>query len=268
MRYGVISDVHANLPALEAVLAELDRVGVDAYACAGDLVGYGSQPNECVEVVRKLGAVCVAGNHDLIALGKLSEDRCERIARESLRWTREALDDCARDYLDRLPLHLDLPGGIVLAHGSLDDPQEYVLRADQATVQLGRLGESYPAARILVVGHTHRAFAHGGRTTVSRIGARESVALDGSGRWLLNPGAVGQSREPLVRARFMVLDLERGAAVFRAVRYDVGRSRALLRQEGLPARSVHLPPWRIKALLRPAIRAVRRVQAQVRGRWA
>ena len=84
MRYGVIADVHGNLPALEAVLDALQRIGVDAYACAGDLVGYGPEPNECVETVRKLGAATVAGNHDLIALGALSEDRCERLARESL----------------------------------------------------------------------------------------------------------------------------------------------------------------------------------------
>ena len=268
MRYGVISDVHANLPALEVVVAELERAGVDAYACAGDLMGYGPQPNECVALVRQLGVACVAGNHDLIVLGKLSDDRCERIARESLRWTREALDDSAREYLDGLPSQLELPGGLVLAHGSLDDPQEYVLRPEQARVQLGRLAELYPAASILVLGHTHRAFAFDGAAAASGLGSHRDLALDGAGCWLLNPGAVGQSREPLVRARFMVLDLERRTATFRAVRYDVGRSRALLRREGLPAGSVHLPPWRLKAVLRPAIRVARRTQARVLRRWA
>ncbi len=262
----MISDVHANLPALEVVLSELRDMGVDAYACAGDLVGYGPQPNECVEVIRQLGAACVAGNHDLIALGQLSEDRCERLARKSLRWTREALDDRARDYLSQLPLQLELPGGVVVTHGSLDDPQEYVLDVDRAATQLGRLAESYPAARILVVGHTHRAFACDGVTARPRVGPRQRVALDAAGRWLLNPGAVGQSRERLMRARFMVLDLEQRRATFHAVRYDVRRSRALLRREGLPARSVHLAPWRLKVLLRPAIRALRSVRARVRHR--
>ena len=264
MRYGVISDVHANLPALEVVLAELERAGVDAYACAGDLVGYGPQPNECVALVRQLGVACVAGNHDLIVLGKLSDDRCERIARESLRWTSEALDDRTREYLDGLPPSRELPGGLVLAHGSLDDPQEYVLREEQAAAQLMRLAETYPASGILVLGHTHRAFAFDGVTGAAPHGA---VSLDGAGRWLLNPGAVGQSREPLIRARFMVLDLERRDATFRAVRYDVRRARALLRRKGLPARSLHLPPWRLKALLRPGIRVVRRAQARVHRRW-
>jgi predicted phosphodiesterase len=266
MRYGVISDVHANLPALEAVVAELERIGVDAYACAGDLVGYGPQPNECVEAIQQLGAVAVAGNHDLIAIGQLSEDRCERLARQSLRWTRGVLADKTRDYLAGLPRQAALPGGVVVTHGSLKDPQEYVLGVEQAAAQLTRLSEQLPEARILVVGHTHRAFATDGSRGALRLGTSRCVSLNGSARWLLNPGAVGQSRERLVRARYMVLDLERREAIFHAARYDVPRTRALLRQQQLPARSIHLAPWRPKTLLRPAIRTARRAVAAVRGR--
>jgi predicted phosphodiesterase len=265
MRYGVISDVHANLPALEAVLAELERAGVDAYACAGDLVGYGPQPNECVEVIRQLGAVAVAGNHDLIAIGLLSEDRCERLARQSLRWTRGVLNEDTRDYLAQLPRRVALPGGVLVTHGSLNDPQEYVLSVEQAAAQLTRLSE-HPPARILVVGHTHRAFATDGASNAPRLGANRCVSIDGSARWLLNPGAVGQSRERLVRARYMVLDLDRREAIFHAARYDVPRTRALLRQQRLSPRSVHLAPWRLKVLLRPAIRTTRRALAAVRRR--
>lgn len=252
MRYGVISDIHGNLPALEAVLDALARIGVDAYACAGDLVGYGPQPNECVEVVRALGFVSVAGNHDLIALGELSADRCERLARDSLRWTRGQLEEPTRAYLAALPRCVELPGGVVVAHGSLDDPQEYVLHVGQVAAQLTRLSDAHPAARILVLGHTHRPYAGDG---VRSRPPHRSVLLEPAERWLLNPGAVGQSREARVRARFLVLDLERREAVFHAVRYDVGRSRALLRSCGLPARSIHLAPWRPKRLLRPARRA-------------
>jgi predicted phosphodiesterase len=263
VRYGVISDVHGNLPALEAVLSELRGQGVDAYVCAGDLVGYGPQPNECVEVIRRLGAACVAGNHDLIAVGALSEDGCERLARDSLRWTRAALDDATAKFLAELPRCLELPGGVVIAHGSLNDPQEYVLRVDQAAAQLRLLADELPAAGILVVGHTHRAFATDGVRASPPVGARRCVPLKGSGRWLLNPGAVGQSRERRIRARFVVLDLEREEATFHAVRYDVRRSRALLRSHGLPPGSIHLPPWRLKALLRPVIRLTRRALANV-----
>jgi predicted phosphodiesterase len=247
VRYGVIADVHANLPALEAVLAALRAIRVDAYICAGDLVGYGPQPNECVEAVRRLGA--------------LSDDRCERLARESLRWTRTVLDDEAGDYLTGMPRRAELPEGVVVAHGSLDDPQEYILGIDRAAVELAHLAEAYPTARALVLGHTHRAFATDGLTRSPRISTGRRVAITGDRPWLLNPGAVGQSRESLVRARFMVLDLGRREAVFHAVRHDVRRTRALLRRERLPTRSLHLAPWRLKAVLRPAIRAARRARA-------
>ena len=266
MRYGVISDVHGNLPALEVVLLALERIGVDAHVCAGDLVGYGPQPNECVEAIRRLGAHCIAGNHDLIATGALSDARCARIARDSLRWTREVLDDATRNYLAQLPRRLELAEGIVVTHGSLDDPEESVLTADQAGVQLVRLAELHPDAGIVIVGHTHRAFAFDGVAARMHPGTRRTIALDGADRWLFSPGAVGQSREAFVRARFMVLDLERRQATFHAIRYDVRRTRALLRRERLPAASVHLPPWRAKNLLRPAIRAIRRTRARAARR--
>jgi len=200
----------------------------------------------------------------LIAVGALSDDRCERVARESLRWTSAVLDDSTRAYLAALPRRLELPHGVVLAHGSLDDPQEYVLNAEQAAAQLVRLTELFPEAHILVVGHTHRAFASDGSVRPPRAEMRRTLSLSGAPRWLLNAGAVGQSRERRVRARCMVLDLERREATFHAIRYDVGRTRALLRARDQPTRSVHLPPWRLKALLRPVIRLVRRTQARAR----
>src|ERR1051325_11660096 len=114
----VLSDIHANLPALEAALRFAREAGVDDYFCAGDLVGYGPHPNECVELIASLGVRCVAGNHDLIALGELSDERCIPLARRSLAWTRETLNDASREYLTTLPRRLDLDGGITLAHGS------------------------------------------------------------------------------------------------------------------------------------------------------
>src|SRR5688572_30513028 len=103
MRLGVIADIHGNLHALEAAFATLNREGVDGYVCLGDLVGYGAFPNECVERVAETGAVCVAGNHDLIALGRLPDDQCIPLARHSLEWTSRQLTPASRDYLSRLP---------------------------------------------------------------------------------------------------------------------------------------------------------------------
>src|SRR5437764_6702900 len=109
----------------------LRRAGVDAYICAGDLVGYGPHPNECVEVTAELSGLTVAGNHDLIALGVLSDDRCIPLARDSQRWTQDVLRDDVRAHLASLPRNVVVPG-VVVAHGSLDDPQEYVRHDAQA----------------------------------------------------------------------------------------------------------------------------------------
>ena len=113
MRYGVLSDVHANLPALRAALSLLRAEGVERWLCAGDLVGYGPQPNECVAELAALHPVCVAGNHELIALGELSGQRCSRRAQQSLDWTRDELTEDTRRYLGALPRTATLPGVVM-----------------------------------------------------------------------------------------------------------------------------------------------------------
>ena len=250
MRYGVLADIHGNLPALEATLAALRAQSVDGYLVAGDLVGYGPFPNECVERVSDLDATCVAGNHDLIVLGRLSDQHCISMARETLAWTRDVLRKDAQAYLETLPIRTRAPGGVVVAHGSLDDPERYIARPDQAAEQLRRLRAEGSEAKVLVLGHTHRARAYGERQgAVSTLG-RAPVALQAKQAWLFNPGAVGQSRELRARARYMVLDLERGQAAFHAIGYDVEACRRALRRQGLPSRTYHLRPSPIRRVLR------------------
>ena len=265
MRYGVLADIHGNVQALQAATAALGRIRVDRYLCAGDLVGYGAQPNECVEMIAGLEPICVAGNHDLMALGQLSEERCIPLARRSMRWTREVLSDDARAYLASLPRQAEAAGGVVVAHGSLNDPEQYVRRVDEATVQLGRLAREHPGAKILVVGHTHLAFASDGRSMPPEPATGGELALNGSPSWLLNPGAVGQSRERLALARFMLLDLERSEASFHAIPYDIEGSRRMLRRRGLPTGSYHLRPTPWKAYSRPLRRLVSRTLRLVRA---
>jgi predicted phosphodiesterase len=259
MRYGVLADVHGNLPALEVVLAALEREGVDAYLCAGDLVGWGPFPDECVERIAALDPVCVAGNHDLIALGTLSDERCGPLARETLRWTRSMIGAATREYLAALPLTANVGGQVVLAHGSLDDPQSYTRRDEQAKYQLERLAEESPDARILVLGHTHNAAAWSADGRRTKPSADPPVRVTSDQRWLLNPGAVGQSRDRLVRARFLILDLARNEAEFHALPYDVERCREALQRRGLPEQSVHLRPSLVRRLAAYAREAHRKV---------
>jgi len=252
VRYAVIADIHANLHALEAVLSATEKADVDEYLVAGDLVGYGPFPNECVARVAELGASCVAGNHDLIALGALGDDRCIPLARTSLAWTRRVLGDAERAYLTALPRTINR-SSIVVTHGSLSSPEEYTARRDQAMSQLEGLRSSHPDARLLVVGHTHRPWACDELGRVWRVGGEGSVPL-GDVHVLVNPGAVGQSRELRVRARFGVVDTD-GSMSFGAVNYDVDACRRALAERGLSTRAPHLRP----SLMGSARRAARAV---------
>ncbi len=261
MRYGVIGDIHGNLGALRVALVELERAEVDRVLVTGDLVGYGPQPNECVETIASLDTICVAGNHDLIVLDLLTDDRCIELARASLRWTRRVLAPAARAYLAALPLRASTEDGVVVAHGSLDDPQEYVTSSANAVRELGRLRSEHPSPRCLVLGHTHRPASFDANGVRIRPDSRGVLTLP-SGPVLLNPGAVGQSRELRARARLLVLDLDQGTASYRALRYDAAACRRELRARGLSARGCHLRP----SPRRAGMRVLRRVGRLVAAR--
>lgn len=263
MRIAVISDVHANLPALEAVLDALAREGIDRYACAGDVVGYGPFPNECVEAIAALKPVWVAGNHDLMALGLLGSERCIPLAQQTMAWTREVLEPPARAVLRSLPLRAEVTDGVVVAHGSVDDPEEYVRTPEQAARALARLNRGGETPPVLLLGHTHLAWAWSRRLGGQRQDPGGVVPLGES--VVLNPGAVGQSRERRVLARFAVLDLDRGEARFHGVAYDDARCRAELRRQGLPERAHHLPPSRRRRVRDATVQRGRRLLSLVEG---
>jgi predicted phosphodiesterase len=241
MRYGVISDVHGNLPALEAALAEVHRAGVDQVLCVGDLVGYGPLPNECVARVAESGALVVAGNHDLAAVGRL-DPHGSPLARSTMEWTREALAEDAREYLYGLPTQLTVDGGLVLTHGSLGDPRRYIWGGRPAAGQLEQLAHVAPDARVLLLGHTHEplAAAPSGRTLLYL--RRATLAFARHDPVLLNPGSVGQSRLRSGDARILLLDLERRTAHFVGVAYDDRLVRAQLAGQGLPRDLHHRRP--------------------------
>jgi predicted phosphodiesterase len=226
MRLGVIADVHGNLHALDAVLGALGPV--DRLICAGDLVGYGPRPDECVERLAELGALAVAGNHDLMALGRLDPGGAGPLVRLSTEWTAAAISSATRDHLAGLP-PVARAEDVVVAHGSLDDPSEYVRDCDRAGAELARLDKD---ALGLVLGHTHHPLQCGGEP------------------WLLNPGSVGQSRERRPLARGAVIDTGSGRTRLVAADYDVRATRRELRAAGLPPHLCHLAPGRAARLRR------------------
>ena len=240
MRFAVIADVHANLHALDAALAFLADQDVDAYLCAGDLVGYGPFPNECVRRVGDLPGRCVAGNHDLIVLDRCSDERCVPLAQTSLRWTRAQLGAQERAFLAGLPLGAS-EDGVALRHGSVTDVQQYVLTKDHAAASLRDIRRVGPGAEILVLGHTHRPMAFAERAGWLLRETTGAVSLPAGEAIVLNPGAVGQSRSRDARARFAVLDTTAREATFHAVPYDVAACRQALQDRGLPPQSCHVP---------------------------
>jgi predicted phosphodiesterase len=260
MRYGIIADVHGNLHALESAVEALRRRRVDRFLCAGDIVGYGAYPNECIALIRSLDAVCVAGNHDLIAVGRLADDRAGTLAQLTLRWTRGALTDDSRAFLAALPLRVDVERKMVMAHGSLEDPQEYIRSRRLASRELRQLARMRAAAQLLVIGHTHVAAAWRAPGRVCRPEPDGTLRLHRGDRYLLNPGAVGQSRQREILARCMVLDPDAGLATFDALPYDVTAAREGLERAGLPATVYHVPRKRV----RTAVRRARRAPARLR----
>ena len=247
VRYGVISDVHGNLHALEAVLEALGRSGVDRFICAGDTVGYGPFPNECVRLVAGLPGLVVAGNHDLMAIERLPTTGVTETVRETQKWTRSALAPDARRTLEQLPLVAEAHA-IVVTHAALGSMTEYVRTDEQAMGQLAALRAGWPGAELLVLGHTHRQLLVAERRGALPIAATPLATAD---RYLVNPGSVGQSRqfELAPRARYAVLDVARRNVEFHAISYDRGAARRALRERNLPLNAIYLRP-----ALRPAAR--------------
>ena len=230
MRVAVLSDVHANLHALEAVLAEIGSGSFDAVWCLGDLVGYGPKPNECVALLQERTAICLAGNHDLVVLGKIPIEAFGGEAGAAARWTQTVLDEPARAFLDTLQPTAVAPGA-ELFHGSPRDPVwEYVLSDGVAAIAF-----VLTEAPLVLVGHSHVALelsvGHELRGDPAPAGTRLEL---GGLRRLLNPGSVGQPRDGDPRAAWLEIDFAAARATFRRTDYPVEQTQRESRELGLP----------------------------------
>jgi len=231
LRAAVLSDIHANRQALEAVLGAVDEAGVDEIWCLGDLVGYGADPDACTALMRERASLCLVGNHDLALLGALDISTFSEAAAAAVEWTRQNAAEDTVEFLRSLEPAASRDG-VGLFHASPRDPiWEYVLSTDQADAGLDAQEE-----RVGLIGHSHIALffvrAAGHAQGAQAPGGTE-VEL-GEGEWLLNPGSVGQPRDGNPHAAWLELDTEGWLARYHRLPYDVEAAAAAIREAGLP----------------------------------
>lgn len=244
MRYLILSDIHANLVALEAVLNAVDRTTIDQIWCLGDVVGYGPDPNECVDRMRELAHICLVGNHDWAALGKIDISDFNPEARQAILWTQEQLTESSLEFLNGLEGRKDdVHTDFTLAHASPRHPiWEYLLYPSTAA-------ENFPhfSTRFCLVGHTHKPMIF--RQEVGQedmlpqaLQPATNIALPIAHaeqvRLIINPGSVGQPRDSDPRASYAIYDDEAGALTFYRLAYDIAETQKRMEAAGLPERLI------------------------------
>jgi predicted phosphodiesterase len=253
--YGIVADIHGNREALVAVLEALAQRGVERLLCLGDLIGYNADPDECVAIMRARGALAIAGNHDLITLGRLDFRRCSSKAAYSLKRTRRSVAPETRAYLETLPPNRLLDGGIVLVHGGVRDVQQYMVSPALIAQNAALLREDFPGARLCFFGHSHEQKIYRVQgDSVEDIPCQSRNALGSEGLYFVNPGSVDAARKRGQKlAECAILDTGAPTLEFLRLPYDAAAAEAKAAAFGY-----RMAPWleRVYALRRKFARRV------------
>ncbi|MGJ8656288.1 MAG: metallophosphoesterase family protein [Akkermansiaceae bacterium] len=229
MKIALFGDIHANLEALETVLADAEAQGCDSYVCLGDVVGYNANPSECLEIIRQMDCPVVKGNHDEDAGGDHSLEMMNPIAAEALQWTRDQLTDEQREFLARMRMVRQVED-FTIVHSTLDQPNvwNYVTNKFDAMSNF-----SYQFTQVCFHGHTHvpRVFVRGAK--VQDV-PPESIAIEEGMKYFINAGSVGQPRDGDWRASYCIYDLEAKLIYFRRLEYDIETTQKKILAAGLP----------------------------------
>ena len=231
MRYGIISDIHSNLAALQAVLNHMGKV--DGLWCVGDIVGYGPDPNECVEIIREQAQVCIPGNHDWACVGKIDTSEFNADAAQACLWTQQQLSAENRHYLSTLA-ETHTEGDFTLAHGSPANPiWEYLISVNSAKESFDHFWTSY-----CLVGHTHIPVIFQqepkSKSVVKALHPQtdQPISLQGL-RLIINPGSVGQPRDGNPQASYAILDIDGETLEYRRVAYPIETTQQKMVQASL-----------------------------------
>jgi predicted phosphodiesterase len=231
MRYAVIADIHANLEALEVVLADSKEQKCTHYCCVGDVVGYNANPKECLDIVRTMGMPVVKGNHDEYCS---SEDDLEGFnphAAEAVNWTRKQLSKEDRLWLRELK-YVRLVASFSMVHATLDGPQRWGYVFDKLAAAASF---TYQNTSVCFFGHTHVPVAFV-RDSMVRGGTYSKFRVEPGKKYFVNVGAVGQPRDGNPKAGYVVYDLDEGTIELRRLDYDIPKAQKKIREAGLPQR--------------------------------
>ena len=235
MRYLILSDLHSNLEAFRAVIEDSRSRGYDRAVCLGDIVGYGANPNEVIDLLRRIEPVAVVrGNHDKVAAGVEEGEHFSEIALAAALWTRGALTPANLDYLSSLPrgpLEVD---GFLISHGTPLEEDAYLLSEEDARCVFDAM-----PFRLAFFGHSHFACTfHQGEAefpTVELLAGDEcALPLSPGRRYLVNPGSIGQPRDHNPRTAYAIFDSDRASVTVHRVPYDVAAAQQKIALEGLP----------------------------------
>lgn len=231
MRYGIFSDVHSNLPALEAVLKAYTEERIDKYVCVGDIVGYAIQPKECIAKIRELNPLLVAGNHDWASVDLFSTQYFNPVAKEAVDWTKEQLSTEEKDFLKSLDLVFS-DNNFIVVHGTLDNPEDFNYLFDQLDAQVTF---ELMVANLCFVGHTHIPGVFVQEN--NRLAYVQEFPLNISPlkRYIVNVGSVGQPRDRNPQACYCIFDSKRQTIEIKRTDYNIKLAQDGIRSAGLPS---------------------------------
>jgi diadenosine tetraphosphatase ApaH/serine/threonine PP2A family protein phosphatase len=236
LRYGLIADVHANLRALHVALKKLRDERIDKLLFLGDLVGYGAQPAECVDLLRGLDpdfVHVISGNHDRQLVGD-KDPNMRRTAARALEWTRSVLSEDQIDYLHKLPKGQTVDEVLIMVHGSLASRDAYILSQSEVAENRKLMREEFADMRVCFFAHTHVPLLVGTMTVVKDLKETKTFQLDKDERYLINPGSVGQPRDKCPLAAFGLFDSSTWTMTFFREPYDIAGAKEAIVAAGLP----------------------------------
>lgn len=231
MKYAIIADIHANLEALEAVLKDAKDQTCTHYACLGDVVGYNANPKECLDLIRDMGMPCVKGNHDEYCSIESNLEGFNPHAAEAIHWTRAQLTEEDRDWLRNLK-YIRLVASFSIVHATLDGPQRWGYVFDRLAAAASF---TYQNTSVCFFGHTHVPVAFI-RDSVVRGGTYSKFKIEPGRKYFINVGSVGQSRDGVAKATYVIYNVDEGVVELRRLDYEISKTQAKIRAAGLPER--------------------------------